>query len=144
MPKYLRQLRDAYCLAPPLPTSTLRPPRLSRNVEVKHPTTPIVEVKREVGSSNNAEFIIDEEFDVKPPTIEYDPRQLQRSIAALAIAPPLGFIERIRRCRSSRPIKLGSALSASEQDPRGEPRPSGPASTQRPPKGFQNPAKSSL
>ena len=88
MPKYLRQLRDAYCSAPPLPTSTLRPPRLSRDVEVRRPRAPIVEVKREVGSSiESAEFVIDEEFNVKPPKI--DPRQLQRSIAALAIAPPL-------------------------------------------------------
>ena len=90
MPKDLKQLdRDAYCSAPPLSMSTLRPPCLSREAEVKRPRGPIFGVKREVGSSiESVEFVVDEEFDVKPPKVELDPRQLRAGIAALAIAPP--------------------------------------------------------
>ena len=39
-------------------------------------------------SIESAEFILDDEFEIKPPTVELDPRQLRRGIAALAIAPP--------------------------------------------------------
>ena len=69
MPKYLRQLRDAYCSAPPLQTTTIRPPSLSREVEAKRPQAPIVEIKREVMSSiESAEFVLDDEFDIKVDT----------------------------------------------------------------------------
>ena len=91
MPKYLTQLRDAYCLTPPISTSTLRPPHLSRDVEAKRPRAPLKEVKREItGSSSveSVEFVLDKDFEVKPPKMELDPRQLRREIAALAIAPP--------------------------------------------------------
>ena len=88
MPQDLKQLdRDAYCSAPPLSTSTLRPPCLSREAEARHPRAPIVDVKREVGSSiESVEFVLDDEFDVKPPKVEIDLRQLRRGIAALTIA----------------------------------------------------------
>ena len=90
MPKCLKQLRDAYCSAPPLTTSTIRPPRLSRETEVRRPRAPLIEVKREVGSSiESVEFVQDKDFDVKPAVkVEIDPRQLRAGIAALAIAPP--------------------------------------------------------
>ena len=90
MPKDLRQLpRDAYCSAPPL-QSSLHPPRLSREVEAKRPRAPIVECKREITSSiESAEFVIDDEFEVKPAVkVEQDPRQLRAGLAALAIRPP--------------------------------------------------------
>ena len=91
MPKNLRQLpRDAYCSAPPL-TSTLRPPRLSREAEVRRPRAPLVMVKRDVTSSiESVEFVIDDDFgvDVKPVKGQLDPRQLHAGIAALAIRPP--------------------------------------------------------
>ena len=91
MPNTLKQLdRDAYCSAPPLSTSTLRPPRISPKVEARCPRKPLIEVKREVGSSiSSAEFIVHEDFDIKPPVkIEVDPRQLGAGLAALAIRPP--------------------------------------------------------
>ena len=66
------------------------PPVMRRQSEA--PRAPIVKVKREVaeGSSSieSAEFVLDHEFDVKPPQVELDPRQLGRGIAALASAPP--------------------------------------------------------
>ena len=73
MPNRLKQLdRESYCSAPPLSTSSLRPPRLSREAEARSPRAPIVETKREVMSSiESAEFVQDEDFDVK---IEVDPR----------------------------------------------------------------------
>ena len=91
MPNILKQLdRDAYCSAPQLSTSSLRPPRISREVEARRPRAPLVEVKREVeSSSESAEYIVDEDFDIKPPVkVEIDPRQLRAGIAALAIRPP--------------------------------------------------------
>ena len=92
MPKNFRQLdRDAYCSAPPLSTSSLRPPRLTREAEVRRPRAPIIELKREETSSiESEEFVVDEDFDVdvKPVKIELDPRQLRAGIAALAIRPP--------------------------------------------------------
>ena len=52
MPNILKQLdRDAYCSVPPLSTSTLRPPRISREVEARRPRAPLIKVKREVESS---------------------------------------------------------------------------------------------
>ena len=89
MPKNLQQLdRDAYCSAPPLSTSSLRPPRLMRETEARRPRAPIFKVKREVTSSiESAEFVQDEDYNVKPPVkVELDPHQLRAGIAALAIA----------------------------------------------------------
>ena len=85
MPKELRQLpRDAYCSAPPLPTS-LRPPRL----EAKRPRAPIIKCKREVTSSiESAEYLIDEDFEVKPVIKTKEPLRLRAGLAALAIRPP--------------------------------------------------------
>ena len=92
MPKNFRQLdRDAYCSAPPLSTSSLSPPRLTRKAEVRRPRAPIITVNQEVTSSiESVEFVVDEDFDVdlKPIKIELDPRQLRAGIAALAIRPP--------------------------------------------------------
>ena len=90
MPKDLKQLsKDAYCSAPPLQTS-VRPPRLSRDVEARRPRAPIIEVKREVMSSiESVEFVQEDDWDVKPRVkVKLDPRQLRAGIAALAIAPP--------------------------------------------------------
>ena len=91
MPNKLTQLsRDAYCSAPPV-TSSLCPPRLSRETEIRRTCAPLVIVKREVTSSiESAEFVLDEEFsiDEKPIKIKLDPRQLRAGIAALAIRPP--------------------------------------------------------
>ena len=84
-----RQVRwDAYCSAPPLSITTLRPPRISRDIEVRRPRAPLVIVKREIDSSEVelVEFVVDDEFkiDVKPqPKVVLDPRQL----AALSIRP---------------------------------------------------------
>ena len=63
MPKDLKQRnRDAYCSAPPLYTS-ICPPRLSRETEVRRPRAHIFEVKREVSSSiESAEFVQDEDL----------------------------------------------------------------------------------
>ena len=89
MPRYLKQLsREAYCLAPPLPSSTMRPPRLTR-VPLD---APFGELKAEISSIESVEFVADE-FDLKPEIkILVDPRQfdgpLQVGLAALAIRPP--------------------------------------------------------
>ena len=92
MPNSLKQLsRDAYCSAPPL-TPSIRPPRLTRESEVRRPRAPPIVVKREVTSSIElAKFVLDEDFDVvneKPIKIEPDPRQLCAGVAALTIRPP--------------------------------------------------------
>ena len=93
MPKDLKQLsKDAYCSAPPLQTSVRRP-RLSRDVEARRPRAPIIEVKREVMSSiESVEFVAD---DNDKPDVKYgipfNPRQigdpLQASLGASAIWP---------------------------------------------------------
>ena len=93
MPKFLKQLdRDAYCSAPTLFTSSLRPPRISHKAEARRPRAPLYEVKREIESSiESAEFVVDEDFDVDvkhPVKLELDPCQLRAGIAALAIRPP--------------------------------------------------------
>ena len=93
MPKYLKQLeRDAYCSALPLSTSSLHPPRISREAEARRPRVPLFEVKREIESSIElAEFVVDDEFEVDekhPVKVEINPRQLRAGIAALAIRPP--------------------------------------------------------
>ena len=87
MPKQLQ--RDAYCLAPSLSTTTLWPPQISRDIEVRRSRAPLVVVKREIESSEveSVEFVVDDDFviDVKPQLkVELDPRQL----AALSIWPP--------------------------------------------------------
>ena len=90
MPKQLE--RDAYCSAPPLSTSTLCPPRISRDAEARRPRAPLRPVKRETDSLEvkSAEFIVDDsEEDVKPPIkIEFDPSQLRVGVAAISIRPP--------------------------------------------------------
>ena len=92
MPKHLKQLsREAYCSAPPMPSS-LRPPRLTRETEASRPRTPIdtrFECKAEISSIEPVEFVADDDYDVKLVVkIELDPRQLRAGIAALAIRPP--------------------------------------------------------
>ena len=89
MPKELRQLRrDAYCSAPPLPTS-LRPPGLSRDIETKSLRAPIIECKREVTSSiKSAVYVIDEDFEIKPVIKTEEPQRLRAGLAALAIRQP--------------------------------------------------------
>ena len=76
MPKQLE--RDAYCPAPPLSTTTLRPPQISPEVEARRPPAPLILVKREIESSEveSVEFIVDDsEEDIKPQVkIEVDPR----------------------------------------------------------------------
>ena len=96
MPKYLRQLSsEAYCSAPPLPSTAICPPRLMREKEANHPRAPINapfdEVKAEVSSIESVEFVADEfdKFVVKPDVkAPFDPRQfgylLQVRLAALA------------------------------------------------------------
>ena len=76
-------------MAPPLSTSSLRPPRISRKAEARRIRAPLIKVKREVESSiESAEFIVDEDFEVKHPVkVKLDPRQLRAGIAALAIRP---------------------------------------------------------
>ena len=91
MPKQLE--RDAYCSAPPLSTSTLQPPRLSRDVEARRPRAPLITVKREIESSEieSVEFVVDDDFEVdaKPQVkVELDPHQLRADIAALSLRPP--------------------------------------------------------
>ena len=96
MPIYLQQLsREAYCSALPLPLSTIRPPRLTREMEARRLRAPIDapfgDLKAEV-SSIESEFFA-EEFAVKPNVkVHLDPHQLghplQAGIAALAIRPP--------------------------------------------------------
>ena len=70
MPNVLKKLvgRDAYCSAPLLLTTSLRPPRLSREMEARCPRAPLANTKREVTASfiESAEFVLDEEFDIKP------------------------------------------------------------------------------
>ena len=91
MPKHLKQLdREAYCSAPPLPTSALRPPRLTREAEAVRPRAPIhapLDCKAEVSSLEYVKFVADEDFDVKPAVkVELGPR-MRAGIAALAIRP---------------------------------------------------------
>ena len=96
MPVYLQQLsREAYCSAPPLPSTSIRPPRLTRDSEANRPCeplrAPIGEVKAEISSIESVEFV-EEEDNVKPAVkfgIPFDAGQqtdpLQASLAALVI-----------------------------------------------------------
>ena len=144
MPKNLKQLdRDAYCSAPPLSTSSLRPPRLSREAEARRPRAPIIEVKREITSSiESAEFIQDEDFDVKPPVkVELDPRQLRAGIVALAIRPPPSFpsssTSGAAATAAPGPSQWGVRSAALSRIPEGD---LGPADPSRPAQGVQDPA----
>ena len=93
MPKHLKQLsRGAYCSAPPVPSSFLCPPRLTRETEASRPHAPIdtrFKCKAEISSIELVEFVADDDYNVKPVVkMELDPRQLRAGIAALAIRPP--------------------------------------------------------
>ena len=94
MPVQLKQMsREAYCSAPSI-ASTLRPPRLTRDIECRRPRAPLCkphfEVKAEISSIESYEDVPEEKPDVNP-AIPFDPRQrgppLQAGIAALAIRP---------------------------------------------------------
>ena len=108
MPKQLA--RDAYCSAPPLATTSIRPPRLSREQEARSPRAPLVAIKREVNDSSfeSVEFIVDDLEgleDVKPPIkVEFDPRQVRAGLAGLWIRPPqLVRLNVFKRSSSPRP-----------------------------------------
>ena len=101
MPANLKQLsREAYCSAPPLPSTSLRPPQLTRETEAGRSCAPQrvpvgEEIKAKVSSIESVKFFKDEFEDVKPdvrPAIPWDPRQvgepLQANLAALAIRAP--------------------------------------------------------
>ena len=62
MPKNFKQLdRAAYCSAPPLSTTSLRPPWITREAEVRRPRSPLIAIKREVSSLiDSAEFVVDD------------------------------------------------------------------------------------
>ena len=87
MPKQLKQLdREAYCSAPPLSTSAVQPPRLTRKAEASRPRAPIhapVDCKAEISSLESVEFVADEDYYLKPRVkVELDPR-MRTGIAAL-------------------------------------------------------------
>ena len=95
MPVNFKQLsREAYCSAPPLPSSSIRPPRLTREKEVCRPRAPLdrpeFPVKAEVSSIEDVDIDCkpDVKFDLRIP---FDPRQrsdpLQAGLAALSIRP---------------------------------------------------------
>ena len=92
MPKQLE--RDAYCSAPPLKMSSIRPPRLTHEQEAHRPRAPLVTIKREVNESSieSVEFVdnnLEDFIDVKPPVkVEINPRQLRAGVAGLSIRPP--------------------------------------------------------
>ena len=68
MPVHLSKFsREAYCSAPPLPSSSIRPPRLTRESEPRRPRAPLwtPEVKAEISSIESVDFKANE-FDVKP------------------------------------------------------------------------------
>ena len=97
MPIQLKQLsREAYCSAPPIPSSSLCPPRLTREREQCRPHAPLRKPQAEffVKGEVSSESVEDVECksDVKfEPRIPFDPRQrsdqLQAGLAALAIRP---------------------------------------------------------
>ena len=93
MPKQL-QLRDAYCSAPPLRTSTLRPPRLSRDEESRRPRAPLRPVKREVRESSEVDsvkyFIDDSDAEVKPAVrpVKEEAGGIRVGLAAISLRPP--------------------------------------------------------
>ena len=134
MPNVSKQLvgRDTYCSAPPLPTTSLRPPRLSRNVEARRPRAPLVNTKREVTASSieSTEFVLDDEFDVKPEIkVELDPRQLRRGLAALAIRqpPPSSSTSSEAAAAGPGPSQWGIRSAALSRIPEGDLGPADPA-----------------
>ena len=142
MPKIFKQLdRDAYCSAPPLSTTSLRPPQLSREVEARRPRTPLVESKREISSSiESVEFIVDEEFDVKPEVkVELDPRQLRRGLAALAICPPSTSLSTSGEAAAAAPgpSQWGVRTQALNRIPGGDLGPADPVRRRGRPKGSK-------
>ena len=142
MPNRLKQLdREFYCSAPPLSTSSLRLPRLSREVEARCPRAPIVEMKREVTSSiESAEFVQDKDFDVKPALkIEVDPRQLRVGLAALAIRPtsPSSSGDAAVAASAPGPSQWGVRSAALCQIPEGDLGPADPPGKRGRPKGSK-------
>ena len=142
MPKNLQQLdRDAYCSAPPLSTSSLRLPRLTRETEARRPRAPIFEVKREVTSSiESAEFVQDEDFDAKPPVkVELDPRQLRAGIAVLAIdhRPASPFSSTSGETGAPGPSNWGVCSGPLNRIPEGDLDPADPPRRQGRPKGSK-------
>ena len=94
MPKQLEWA--AYCSAPPLKNSTLRPLRISRDAEALRPRAPLRPIKREVNKSlevESVEFVVDEDDKKFEPAarlvkIEEAPRQLRVGLAAISLRPP--------------------------------------------------------
>ena len=111
MPKHLKQLdREAYCSAPPLSTSTLHPPRLTREAEAARPRAQIhapLDCKAEVSSLESVKFVADEDFDLKPEIkVELDPRT-GGNRGPRNQASSIRSLFRVRKARSSRHIQLG-------------------------------------
>ena len=106
MPMPKRLTWDAYCSAPPIPTISIRPPRLTRDQEARRPRAPLVTIKREVTESSieSVEFVVDNDIkDEKPPIkVECDPRQVRAGVAALSI----------RQAQSSASTSSGEAAAA--------------------------------
>ena len=135
MPKQLT--RDAYCSAPPLKTTTIRPPHLSRDAEVRRPCAPLRPVKREVDSSeiDSVEFVIDNaDEDVKlaarPVKIEQDPRQVR--LGHFDQAAPVFRLHVIGGSSSSpRPKPGGTSDPGAVPHPGQGARPSRPSKRQR-------------
>ena len=81
MQKHLKQLsREAYCSAPPVPSSSLRPLRLTREIEASRPRAPIdIECKVEISSIESVEFVAEGEW-VLPNTMSKAPFAQETSI----------------------------------------------------------------
>ena len=146
MPKFLKQLdRDAYCSAPTLFTSSLRPPRISHKAEARRPRAPLYEVKREIESSiESAEFVVDEDFDVDvkhPVKLELDPCQLRAGIAALVIRPPPSSASSSTSGEAAAaapgPSRWGVRSQAPNRIPEGDLGPADPPRRRGRPKGSQ-------
>ena len=90
MPK---QLWDAYCSAPPIKTTSLRPPRHSCDEEARLPRAPLRPIKREVRESevDSVKFIVNERdlVDVKPAAkpFKVEP-ELRVGLVAISLRPP--------------------------------------------------------
>ena len=142
MPVYLKQLsREAYCSAPPLPSSNIRPPRL----------TQFLEVKAEISSIESVEFgveALDKIEDIKPEVkIRLDPRKVGDDAPGASRGPGhsafsiLVLVVRGRPSGSPRTISspraTGRPAPGPIEDPIRGPGPGRPAQETRLPQGLQ-------
>ena len=106
-------------------------------MKAKRPRAPILEVKREVGSSiESAEFVLDNKFDVEPE-IRVGPAATAAGSSSARHRACVRVFQRVRRRRGTRPVKLGGRSAPLSRIPEGDLGPADPPRRRGRPKGSK-------